>query len=186
MAVPQKTATMIHILPTPSVKKFLFVADPAITSMILAVVYFFLKYSVDRDTKLSMVMNNLYYLSIYRNTDIHFSFTSLIFCSCAEECNDYKFVRYTIYLYHGTIDAYIYGAPKGDSKSRFHTGFLHKSRPEIAWNLCSRQVHPITLDARLIYYAITHFFTVQFPFSRSEIRPITPSRFPLEGAPAIA
>ena len=140
---------MIHILPTPSVKKFLFVADPAITSMILAVVYFFLKYSVDRDTKLSMVMNNLYYLSIYRNTDIHFSFTSLIFCSCAEECNDYKFVRYTIYLYHGTIDAYIYGAPKGDSKSRFQAGAQITSKTCLKFKFMpSSSNHP-----GLIYHA---------------------------------
>ena len=40
-------------------------------------------------------------------------------------------------------------APKSDAKSRFHAGFSHKSPPEIAYNSCSRQVYPITLDATL-------------------------------------
>ena len=71
-------------------------------------------------------------------------------------------------------------SPKGGSKSCFHAFFLHKSCTDIAWNLCSRQVYRITLDTRLMYHAITQFF-IQFPFSCSEICPITPSRFPLEG-----
>ena len=53
--------------------------------------------------------------------------------------------------------SWIWAPPKGYSKSRFHAGFSHKSRPEVAWNSCSRQVNPFTLDARLIYHAITHF-----------------------------
>ena len=50
-------------------------------------------------------------------------------------------------------------APQGGlSKSRFQAGFLYKSRPEIAWNSCSRQVYLITLNARLIYHTITKCF----------------------------
>ena len=74
----------------------------------------------------------------------------------------------------------MYVPPKGGLKSGFDAGFSHKSHPEIAWNSCSRQVYLITLDARSIIYAITHIF-IQFPFSRSEICRITPSRFPLGG-----
>ena len=33
------------------------------------------------------------------------------------------------------------------------------SRQEIAWDSCSRQVYPITLDARLLYHAITQLFS---------------------------
>ena len=40
--------------------------------------------------------------------------------------------------------------PQGGLKSRFNAGFSYKSRPEIAWNLC----------ARLIYHAITQFFSI--------------------------
>ena len=50
------------------------------------------------------------------------------------------------------------GVPKRVSKSRFHASFSHKSRPEIAWNSCSRQVYPITLSPRLMYHAITQYF----------------------------
>ena len=49
--------------------------------------------------------------------------------------------------------------PKGISKSRFHAGFFHKSRPEIAWNSCSRLVNPTTPDIRLVYHAITQCFS---------------------------
>ena len=73
------------------------------------------------------------------------------------------------------------GPPKGDSKSRFHAGFSHKSRPEIAWNSCSRQVYPITLDARLIFHAITQLFS---PNSRFHAMKYVQSRhhaFPLGG-----
>ena len=52
---------------------------------------------------------------------------------------------------------FLKGASKGDYKSCFHAGLLHKSRPEIAWNSCSRQVYPIPLDARLVMHAITQF-----------------------------
>ena len=51
------------------------------------------------------------------------------------------------------------GPPNGGLKSRFHAGFSDKSRPKIAWNSCSRQVYPITLDARLIFHAITQLFS---------------------------
>ena len=51
------------------------------------------------------------------------------------------------------------GAPKGTSKSRFHAGFLHKSRQTIAGNSCLRKVYPITLDAKLIFHAITQLFS---------------------------
>ena len=71
------------------------------------------------------------------------------------------------------------GPPKGASKSRFHAGFLHKSRLEITWNSCSRQIYPITLDVRLIYHVITQFFSFKFQFLCFEICPITPSCFPL-------
>ena len=54
--------------------------------------------------------------------------------------------------------ANITGTPKGDSKSRFHASLSHKSRPEKASNSCSRQVYPITLDARLIIHTITQLF----------------------------
>ena len=47
--------------------------------------------------------------------------------------------------------------PKVDSKSRFHAGVSYKSRPDIAWNSCSRQVYPNTLNARFIWHAITQF-----------------------------
>ena len=57
------------------------------------------------------------------------------------------------------------GLPNGDSKFRFHAGFSHKSRPEIAWNSCSLQFYPITLNARLIIHAT---FSIQFPFSCSK------------------
>ena len=40
-----------------------------------------------------------------------------------------------------------------------YAGISHKSRSEISWNSCSRQVYPITQDARLIYHAITPIFT---------------------------
>ena len=76
------------------------------------------------------------------------------------------------------------GLFKGDWKSRFHADFSHKSRQKITWNSCLRLVYPITLDARLIIHAITQFF-IQFPFSRSKICRITPSRFPLGGSPSI-
>ena len=55
--------------------------------------------------------------------------------------------------------------PKRASTSRFYASMSHKSRPDIFWNLCSRQVYPTTQDARLIYNVITLFF-VQFPFQR--------------------
>ena len=71
-------------------------------------------------------------------------------------------------------------APWGSSKSRFHAVFSHKSRLEISLNSCSRKAYPITLNARLIYHAITQFF-IQFPFSRYEICLVTPSRFALAG-----
>ena len=61
---------------------------------------------------------------------------------------------------HVDTSAAVYQGPsKGVSKSRFHAGFLHKSRQEIAWNSCSRQVYPIALDARLIFHAITQLFS---------------------------
>ena len=50
------------------------------------------------------------------------------------------------------------GLPKGDSKSRFHAGFLHISCPEIAYNSCSLQVYQIMLDATLITHKIIQFF----------------------------
>ena len=56
---------------------------------------------------------------------------------------------------------FLKGASKGDYKSCFHAGLLHKSRPEIAYDLCSRQVYPITLDAKLIIHEITQ----SFPFN---------------------
>ena len=62
--------------------------------------------------------------------------------------------------------------PKGDLKSRFHPGFSHISRLVIAWNVSSRQVYTITLNARLIYHAITQFF-IQCPFLSFEVCPIT-------------
>ena len=71
------------------------------------------------------------------------------------------------------------GAPKGGLKSRFHAGFSDKLRPEIAWNSCSRQVYPITLDAD---FSRNHaIILTQFTFSRYEICPITPSPFSLGG-----
>ena len=93
------------------------------------------------------------------------------------------------------------GPPKGGSKSRFHAGFSHKSRQEIAWNSCSRQVYPITLNAMLIFHAITPIFTSNSRFHALKyvqshhhafpsggpleewICSITPSRFPLGGPP---
>ena len=74
--------------------------------------------------------------------------------------------------------AYFYRTPKGDSKTRFHAGFSHKSSLEIAYNSYSRQVYPITLDVTLIIHEITQFFH-PIPISRSKICQITPSRFPL-------
>ena len=46
--------------------------------------------------------------------------------------------------FHGDIRKYprFKGPPKGSSKSRFHAGFLRKSRSEIAWNSCSSQIYP--------------------------------------------
>ena len=73
------------------------------------------------------------------------------------------------------------GAPKGGLKSRFHSGFSDKWRPDIAWNSCSRQVYPITLDARLIFHAITQLF---LPNSRFHAMKYVQSRhhvFPLGG-----
>ena len=73
------------------------------------------------------------------------------------------------------------GGPQGGLKSRFHAGFSDKSRPEIAWNSCSRQVYPITLDARLIIHAITQLFS---PNSRFHAMKYVQSRhhaFPLGG-----
>ena len=77
------------------------------------------------------------------------------------------------------------GPSKGDSKSRFHAGFLHKSRPEIAYNSCSRQVYPITLDATLIIHEITRFFPSNSRFHALKYAESRPHAFPL-GAPHIA
>ena len=58
------------------------------------------------------------------------------------------------------ISARLMGPPRGAWNHAWnHAGFSDKSRPEIAWNSCSRQVYPITLDARLIFHAITQLFS---------------------------
>ena len=75
------------------------------------------------------------------------------------------------------------GPPKGSSKSRFHPGFSHKSRQEITWNSCSRQVYPITLNTVLIFHAITPIFISN---SRFHVLKYVQSRhhaFPLGGPP---
>ena len=73
------------------------------------------------------------------------------------------------------------GPPKGGSKSRFHAGFSHKSRQEIAWNSCSRQVYPITLNAMLIFHAITPIFTSNSRFHALKYVQSRHHAFPLGG-----
>ena len=57
------------------------------------------------------------------------------------------------------FSAILIGGPQGGLEIPLSSRISHKSRPEIAWNLCSRQVYPITLDARLIFDAITQLFS---------------------------
>ena len=59
--------------------------------------------------------------------------------------------------------------------------FLHKSRPDIAWNSCSRQVYPITLDARLIIHEITQLFRFNSCFHALEYVESRHHAFPLGG-----
>ena len=73
------------------------------------------------------------------------------------------------------------GAPKGPSKSHFHMGFLHKTRQEIAWNSCSHQVYPTTLDARLITQEITQFFPFNSRFNTLKYVDSRHQAFPLGG-----
>ena len=84
---------------------------------------------------------------------------------------------YTEDIVFGFID----GAPQGALKSRFHAGFLHKSRQEIAWNSCSRQVYPITLDARLIFHEITQLFSSNSRFHGLKYVESRHHAFPLGG-----
>ena len=73
------------------------------------------------------------------------------------------------------------GPPKGGLESRIHAGFSDKSRPEIARNSCSRQVYPITLDARLIFHAIRQLFSSNSRFHALKYVESRHHAFPLGG-----
>ena len=134
------------------------------------------------DKNAGMLAHGFFYFCIWRHRE---SVISLLFGTILTGfkdkhcCGCHKASR--ALLLHTRWKSPLMGSRKGGSKYRFHAGLLHKSHPGIAWKSCSRQIYPITLDDRLIYHAITQFF-IQFPFSRFEICPITPSRFPLGGS----
>ena len=79
---------------------------------------------------------------------------------------------------------FFHGTPKGGLKCLFHAGILHKSRLEIVWNSCSRQVYPITLDARLTIHEITQFFSSNAHFHALKYFEQRHHAFPL-GTPTI-
>ena len=104
-------------------------------------------------------------------------FKSFVLIIENENYNDYKKPRVGYYM----VWISLMEPPKGGTKSRFHAGFSHKSRQEIAWNSCLSQVYPITLNAMLIFHAITPIFTSNSRFRALQYVQSRHHAFPLGG-----
>ena len=73
------------------------------------------------------------------------------------------------------------GPPKGASKSRLHAGFFAQITPRNCLKFMFTPTLPNQAECQIDFSRNHAVIFIQFPFSRSEIYPFTPSRFPLGG-----
>ena len=92
-----------------------------------------------------------------------------------EEC------QYTYYPICAFISFSVTGSPKGASKSRFHADFFAQITPRNCPKFMFTPSLPNHAGCQIDFSRNHAIIFTQFTFSRYEICPITPSRFPLRG-----